>query len=171
MICLKPMQKACRHILPLAVTWRVKGIHALSNRNCKPIAKKLLCYYCQKSGHFAQDCSHKLAGLPAVKRDFGSMQVFVVGDDSDPSDPGCDFGEEINALRNCHRVSFRDLPRGPRNKPWQYNRRSVSQIAPEETSGKEDEQFEDCESSPQSETQEGDSRASSGGSHTTPPTA
>ena len=155
------------------------GVYAMSDRNRASGTKKLLCYFCQKPGH-ARDCSRKLAGLPAVKKNFGSVQAILVGNESDFSDPGCDQESEINSLRNRRRVSFRDPPRGSRNKPRRYNRRFVAQVAPEETSGDEDEQFDDCESSPEPETNRGDhqpvykSRTSggdSGGSYYTPPAA
>ena len=59
----------------------------MDDRKRSKATKKLLCYYCQKPGHFARDCSCKLAGLPAVKRDFGGVQAVLVGVDSDLFDP------------------------------------------------------------------------------------
>ena len=152
------------------------GVHALNDRTRQPAAKKLLCYYCQKTGHFARDCSRKLSGLPAVKRDFGGVQAIVVDNDSDP--PDTDYEDEVNALRNRRRVSFRDQPsRFSRNKPKRFNRRSVSQMSADETSDIEDEQFQDCESS--HEILSGNTRSKSsngqgqkgGGGQYTPPAA
>ena len=140
------------------------GVHALNDRARKPIARKLVCYYCQKTGHFARDCSRKLSGLPAVKRDFGSVQAIVIGDDSDFSDDPENVHEDgINAIRNRRRVSFRGRSRtASRSRPRRFNRQSVSQIAPDQTSGEEDEQFQDCESSLPPETRNGDSKPVSG---------
>ena len=103
----------------------------------------------------------------------------LVGDDSELSDPEYYQEAEISALRNRRRVSFRGLNKGPRSQPRQYNRRFVSQMSPDE-SGEEDDQFEDCETSPEQERQRGNDRPrdqsrangdGSGGKPQTPPTA
>ena len=154
------------------------GIHAIDDRKRSRTTKKLLCYYCQKPGHFARECSRKLAGLPAVKRDFGGVQAVLVGDYSESSDSEYYPEEEISSLRNRRKVSFKGVNRGPRNKPRRYDRRGVSQMSPD-ASGGETEQFEDCDTSPEQEGQRDErprdqSRADSGGNggkSQTPPAA
>ena len=154
------------------------GIHAIDDRKRSRTTKKLLCYYCQKPGHFARECSRKLAGLPAVKRDFGGVQAVLVGDYSESSDSEYYPEEEISSLRNRRKVSFKGTNRGPRNKPRRYDRRGVSQMSPD-ASGGETEQFEDCDTSPEQEGQRDErprdqSRADSGGNggkSQTPPAA
>ena len=126
------------------------GIHAMSDRKRSKTTKKLLCYYCQKPGHFARECSRKLAGLPAAKRDLGGVQAIIVGDYSESSDSEYCSEEEISSLRNRRKVSFKGTTRGPRNKPRRYDRRGVSQMSPD-ASGGETEQFEDCDTSPEHE--------------------
>ena len=154
------------------------GIHAIDDRKRSRTTKKLLCYYCQKPGHFARECSRKLAGLPAAKRDFGGVQAVLVGDYSESSDSEYYPEEEISSLRNRRKVSFKGVNRGPRNKPRRYDRRGVSQMSPD-ASGGETEQFEDCDTSPEQEGQRDErprdqSRADSGGNggkSQTPPAA
>ena len=163
-----------------AVIKKEPGVYAMSDRNRTSGTKKLLCYFCQKPGHFARECSRKLAGLPPVKKNFGGVQAILVGDESDCSDTVYNQDSEINALRNRRRVSFRDPSRGPRNKPRRYNRRFVAQVETDETSDDENDQFEECESSPEPETQRSDHqpayrpKTGSGGcvdTHQTPPAA
>ena len=123
------------------------GVHALGDKSRRSNAKKLLCYYCQKPGHFARDCSRKLAGLPAAKKDFGGIQAIVVGGDSDvTSDDEC--VDEVNALRNRRRVRFRGRFKSPKGKQRRFGRRSVAQLSPEVTADEDEDRFEDCESSP-----------------------
>ena len=129
------------------------GIHAMGDKKRSKTTKKLLCYYCQKPGHFARECSRKLAGLPAVKRDLGGVQAILVGDCSESSDSEYYPEEEISSLRNRRKVSFKGANRGPRNKPRRYDRRGVSQMSPD-ASGGETEQFEDCNTSPEHEGRE-----------------
>ena len=154
------------------------GIHAIDDRKRSRTTKKLLCYHCQKPGHFARECSRKLAGLPAVKRDFGGVQAVLVGGDSESSDSEYYLEKEISSLRNRRKVSFKGSNRSSRNKPRRYDRRGVSQMSPDE-SGEETEQFEDCDTSPEQEGRRDErprdqSRADGGGSggkSQTPPAA
>ena len=155
------------------------GVHALGDKNRKSSTKKLLCYFCQKPGHFARDCSRKLAGLPAVQKNFGSVQAIVLGGDSDTaSDEGDVVG--VNALRNRRRVSFRGRSKSPKPRPRRFYRRTVTQMSPEVTSDEDGDQFQDCESSPPPTTRRGGSggtqrpktgKGGKGGSNTTPPAA
>ena len=136
------------------------GVHALGDKSRRSNAKKLLCYYCQKPGHFARDCSRKLAGLPAAKKDFGGIQAIVVGGDSDvTSDDEC--VDEVNALRNRRRVRFRGRFKSPKGKQRRFGRRSVAQLSPEVTADEDEDQFEDCESSPPPAA----NRSGTGGTH------
>ena len=155
------------------------GVHALGDRTRKNSTKKLLCYFCQKPGHFARDCSRKLAGLPAAKRDFGSVQAIVLGGDSDITSDE-EYTEEVNALRNRRRVSFRGRFKSPKTRSRRYNRRAVAELTPEVTSDEEEDRFQDCESSPPPTTHRGrsgdaqrprTSKGGKGGKDTTPPAA
>ena len=153
------------------------GVHALGDRNRKTSTKKLVCYFCQKPEHFARDCSSKLAGLPAVKRDFGSVQAIVLGSNSDITSDD-EYTEEVNALPNRRRVSFRGRFKSPKTRSRWYNCRAMSQLTPEVTSDEEEDRFQDCESSPPPTTHRGGSgdaqrpkmgRGGKGGKNTTPP--
>ena len=99
------------------------------------------CYHCQRQGHFARECTRKLAGLPAVKRDFNKV-IAVIEADSDSSDSGADATvAAINAIKEApRRVRFTSKDKGRRASP---KRRPTQEVNASEGT-EDDEKYEQC---------------------------
>ena len=131
---------------------------------------KLRCYHCQRTGHFARECTRKLAGLPPVKRD-PSKVLAVIEAQSESSDDMDEIVAEINAMRmKPRRVHFKDRNRGNKQPP---KRRMVSEMTTDDsrtTDGESnpEEVYEQCVSGPET-SRSSVNRSSSGRRSATPP--
>ena len=146
---------------------------------------KLRCYHCQKTGHFARDCSRKLAGLPAVKRDFGRV-LAVVEALSGSSEGELDPVDEINFMRQKRKVQFkREKISKSANKSakTEYKRRPVMEMTTDESDSSpdrravmelatdgagSDEEYVQCSGEPDTPSPDGDG---GNGVNLTPPAA
>ena len=131
---------------------------------------KLRCYHCQKTGHFARECTRKLAGLPAVKRD-SSRILAVIEAPSESSDDMDEITAEINAMRmKPRRVHFKDKNKVGKQPP---KRRAMYEMATDDsrtTDGESnpEEVYEQCESGPEAGGS-GPNRSNSSRRSVTPP--
>ena len=102
---------------------------------------KVRCYHCQRQGHFARKCTRKLAGLPAVKREFNKV-IAVIEADSNSSDSEADeVMAEINAIKEApRRARFKSRDKSRRASP---KRRPVREVNASEGT-EDDEKYEQC---------------------------
>ena len=106
-------------------------------------AKKLRirCYHCQKTGHFARECTRKLAGLPPVKREFNKVIAVIEAESDSTDDEVANTIAEINAMKEApRRVRFKGKERKGRSPP---RRRSVQEMTASEAT-EDDERYEQC---------------------------
>ena len=102
------------------------GLHAMQKKGKQPARYAVKCYYCQKPGHFARECSRKLAGLPKVGGN--NARVVAVIEDSASEEEREYFEEEICNMRRKKRSS----PRRNRSQDDSLSKKAINELITED---------------------------------------